>query len=355
MRNLQGHAQAGRDGIDGTWMFLERSLPEIIARIPPFSMNWMLKGGAVTRQRLRALTRSGKTFDAALFNHLVPCMFLGEFRRSVPTLLSVDSTPRTLEQFNRWYLNRTRGRSRLVQSFKDRLTARVYNETARLIAWSSLVRDSLIEDYGVAPSRIEVIPPGVDLGRWIPPDRSRKIDDTTTVLFVGGEFLRKGGDLLLDVSRRPEFRRCRFHFVTKDFHGVAGDNVEVHSALSANSKELVGLYARADIFVMPTRADLAPTNVLCEAMAMELPVITTGVGGLDKVVRDGINGYVIDVDDAGMLAEKLLALVGLPPLRRSMGRAGRAIVEEEFNLSRNAHAIFGHLHAAASRIHADTT
>jgi glycosyltransferase involved in cell wall biosynthesis len=82
---------------------------------------------------------------------------------------------------------------------------------------------------------------------------------------------------------------------------------------------------------------------------MELPIITTNVGGLDEVVTDGENGYIIPVNDEEALAEKLRLLVNSLELRRKLGQKGKSIVEEKFNLLKNAEIIVGYLKKAASR------
>jgi glycosyltransferase involved in cell wall biosynthesis len=111
------------------------------------------------------------------------------------------------------------------------------------------------------------------------------------------------------------------------------------------------LYAEADIFVLPTKADFAPTNAVCEAMAMRLPIITTRVGGLDEVVRDGESGFVVPPGNADLLAERITTLVHNPAMRRQFGDRGREIVEERFNLTKTAGQIVTLLCAAADGAH----
>jgi glycosyltransferase involved in cell wall biosynthesis len=97
---------------------------------------------------------------------------------------------------------------------------------------------------------------------------------------------------------------------------------------------LMALYARADVFVFPTEADVLPLAIM-EAMASALPVVTTNVGALSEQITDGVTGCVVPLHDAEALCECTLRLVQNPQLRRDMGRAGRAAAERLFNGSRN--------------------
>jgi glycosyltransferase involved in cell wall biosynthesis len=68
-------------------------------------------------------------------------------------------------------------------------------------------------------------------------------------------------------------------------------------------------------------------NVLLEAMAARLPVITTAAGDAADVVQDGITGYVVPFDDIEGMAERMICLARSPDLRRKLGEAGRRRVE----------------------------
>jgi glycosyltransferase involved in cell wall biosynthesis len=110
----------------------------------------------------------------------------------------------------------------------------------------------------------------------------------------------------------------------------------------------LALYRDADIFVLPTRADLHSIAGL-EAMAMGLPVISTTVGGIIDIYINDHNGLTIPVDDEGALAEALRKLVYDPELRRRLGANARKTVEEKFDLEKNARTIVEYLKQAAGR------
>ncbi len=285
-----------RDEIDASWIWIEYQPKEFISRIPPLSLNWTVKGGLVARSRVKKLVRAGGQFDAVFFNHTIPATFLSRFRKRVPMILSLDGTPQVLAPYSLWYRGREKKTAGIAASVKRCLIRNIYKDAVHIFAWSNLVRESLINDYEIDPDKISIVPPGIDLRLWTPVSGNTRTSDRRhqpiKILFVGGEFQRKGGDLLLRIAHREEFRNCEFHFVTRAFQGMLGSNCFVHDNVKANSTKLIDLYHKADLFVLPTRADLAPTMAICEAMASGLPVVSTSVGGLEEIVKHGETGYI---------------------------------------------------------------
>ena len=182
-----------------------------------------------------------------------------------------------------------------------------------LVAWSQWAASSLVDDYNIDPSIISVIPPGVDTRRWRRELPRNKKDGPIRILFVGGDFERKGGDVLVEAFQRllldPEVaeRGVELDLVTmSDVPEAPG--ITVHRGLTPNCAELIALYHRSDIFCLPTRADCSPL-VLAEAAAAGLPAITTSIGGVAESVIDGTTGHLVDptVDGvAGPLRQLIL-------------------------------------------------
>ncbi len=77
-------------------------------------------------------------------------------------------------------------------------------------------------------------------------------------------------------------------------------------------------------------------NVILEAMAMQLPVVSTDHSGIPEVVTGGVNGLLVPSGDAKSLAQAMAQLLDDPTLRRQMGERGRQSVSENFDATRNA-------------------
>ncbi|AKT42549.1 glycosyltransferase [Chondromyces crocatus] len=100
-------------------------------------------------------------------------------------------------------------------------------------------------------------------------------------------------------------------------------------------KDVPDLLAGMDFFVLPSRMEGLPLSIL-EAMARELPVVVTPVGGVPEVVTDDVHGLVVPVDDPRALAEAIGRLAEDPQVGKAMGQRGKRRVEEDFSFSKMA-------------------
>jgi len=341
----------GMEEVESTWLPIDQHPRTWMAKVPPLSFSWSLQRAAVARTSVRSHEKSGMKFDAAFFNTTQVSLFLRDFRKRVPAVDSMDMTPVLLARNGDYYQYRPRaGNVETFRNFKHNLTRRIFQEAAYLLPWSNWTKASLVDDYGISESKIKVLPPGINLEKWTRGQnvKARAKGRNLQILFVGGEFLRKGGDVLLRVAMQDEFKNFNFHFVTKSFEGPRPPNVFVYDNLGSNHRSLVELYEDADIFVLPTRADFFSIASL-EAMAMEVPVITTNVGGIEDIIQNGKNGFMVQVNDEHAIVERLRQLVHSRILRKTLGRNGRKSIEVKFNLRKNARTIVEYLKLAAER------
>jgi glycosyltransferase involved in cell wall biosynthesis len=276
---------------------------------------------------------SGK-YDAVLFNTYNPAVLNQGALRRQPGYLMFDVTPRQYDGMAEWYEHEA-DRAGWLHNWKDKRVRATFQAAAGHFAWSNWAAASAIEDYGVSPDQVHVLPPGVDTDLWRPLDDSEREaksqSDVTRVLFVGYAFERKGGDLLLRWARETQLKNWELHLVTMEPQRVP-PGVVVHNGMAVNSQALVKLTQRCDVFVLPTRADCFSLASL-EAMSVGLPVLTTRVGGIPDIVEDGVTGYLIEPGDYDDMKERLEVLIGSPGLRRSYGNAAREVVCRQFNSS----------------------
>jgi glycosyltransferase involved in cell wall biosynthesis len=156
---------------------------------------------------------------------------------------------------------------------------------------------------------------------------------------VGGDFERKGGDVVLEVFRSHLRGRAELDIVTRaPLDEEAG--VRVHHGLTARSPRLLALYEKATAFVLPTQADCFSIASI-EAMAMGLPVVASGVGGIPEIIESGRTGFLVAPRNGQEFREAVERLLANPTLARGMGLRGRSVVEERFDAKKTAEHLFG--------------
>jgi glycosyltransferase involved in cell wall biosynthesis len=319
-------------------------LPGMWRKMPGLFGNWSLRASLVAYHAMKNIRPRP---NAAFFHTQVTSLLSAGLMAKVPSIVSLDATPLQYDSLGAFY--RHKSGSAQVELLKKRLNQRALSSAQRLITWSEWAKRSLIDDYGMPAEKIEVIPPGIDLDRWHF-ERTAKADDPIRLLFVGGDFQRKGGDTLLESFRsvRNNLPDAELHVVTKSASAGEGQSgVIVHRGLTPNSAELMRLYAEADLFVFPTRGDCLPLAVM-EALAAGLPVITTDVGALSEASPDGETGLVIPVDDAQALEAAIKKLSQDGPLRQRMARAAREKACERFDAKKNYKKIIAAMQEIAS-------
>jgi glycosyltransferase involved in cell wall biosynthesis len=284
-------------------------------------------------QVLKTLQR--ERYDALLFMTHNPAVFHQAAIAKIPTVLWTDVTP-TLLDLQAAHYDHPTDRFPPVQWMKTALVRSTFQRAALCLGFSEWARASFVRDYGVAVNRTAVVRPGIDLDRWRAQARVPN-PVTPRILFVGGNFERKGGKLLLDVFRTYLRGRVELDLVTRD-PVPKEPGVNLYQGLTIASRELFELYRTASMFVLPTLADCSPMAAL-EAMAMGLPVVISDVGGICDMVEPGRSGYLINSNDGSALRSAIEELLADPSRRAAFGARGRAIVEQRFSAKTTAQCL----------------
>jgi glycosyltransferase involved in cell wall biosynthesis len=335
-KNLR-HWVSGDGQVVPKWLPVPFDAADRFQTLPGFRSNWTLRGSARAAKAIREAEKEQR-FDALFLHTQVIAQFARQFTSRIPSIVSLDATPVIVDSMGDVYQHKTGG-NRLLQAYKHFATRRTFRSGRMLVSWSHAAKKSLIEQYGIAEERIHVIPPGIDLSRWQFERFPMAKDGKVRLLFVGADFDRKGGRLLLEAMRAELHRNCELDIVTRNpVEDASVEGVRVHNGLTANSPQLMSLYEKADIFVFPTLGDCLPLAVM-EAMAAELPVVATCVGSLDEEVEDGRTGYLVPPGNVEALIDRIQKLVRSADLRRTMGWAGRRRAEQLFNGRTNYGAV----------------
>jgi glycosyltransferase involved in cell wall biosynthesis len=111
-----------------------------------------------------------------------------------------------------------------------------------------------------------------------------------------------------------------------------GEAVVLTGAL--NQDEVRLLYRECDVFTLGSFAEGVPV-VLMEAMAMEIPCVSTYIAGIPELISDGVSGLLVPASDVESLVEAIGRLMDDEQLRHRLGEAGRRRIQEAYDLSRN--------------------
>lgn len=321
--NLRDHVD---ETVDARWVPIDYEVSGHFERLP---LPRSLKIAAHTRSAVRSGIRGT---DVSVFNTQVPAVLGGMGRRSHPFIVITDVTPKQYDAMAGGYGHRV-DRPGPAAWTKHRLNLRTLQNARYCVGWSTWVRDSYVNDYAVPVERTRVIPPGVDTMRWTPgPTRD---DGCFRVLFVGGDFDRKGGPELLQAFGMIDGPK-ELVLVTRS-EIAPTEHVRVVRDLSPNDPRLIELYRSSDVFALPSRAETFGI-VAAEAAACGLPVIASRTGGLSTIVTDGQTGFTIDVGDVGRLTERLRLLHNVS-VRTAMGARARAFAVRELDARTNAHRL----------------
>ncbi|HEV2034900.1 MAG TPA: glycosyltransferase family 4 protein [Candidatus Dormibacteraeota bacterium] len=333
-RNLE-RSLALEPDIDATIIRLDFQPPRGIGRLPGLR-TWSFRASWAARQALLRRMRSGR-LDAVFIHTQVAALLAGNPITPIPTVISLDATPANFDDQGRAYGHHAQ--NRVFEAVKRKINQRAFGAAQTLVTWCRWSADSLERDYGVPAAKTMVVHPGVDLDLFRPdPERSRP--GAVRLLFVGGNFARKGGRDLLEALRVLR-GQVELDVVTgSEVEGIPPEVLcRVHRGLQPQSAELVRLYRDADVFVLPTRGDCFP-QVIAEALACGLPVVATDVGGIREMVDAGVNGWLVPPESPRELAGAIASLVNDESLRRRMGQSSLNTGRREHDMLRNNRAIF---------------
>jgi glycosyltransferase involved in cell wall biosynthesis len=229
----------------------------------------------------------------------------------------------------------------------ERWLARV---TTALIAVSPEVRDDLVA-LGVAPAeKFTVIRLGIELDERIGESAARRAEmrrllgiprERFTVGWIGRmTAVKRTDDVLLAFKRLRELGVDACLCMVGD--GPDRDHVEQRASELGIARDCLFLgyqedvapfYGAFDAVVLPSGNEGTPVSAI-EALAGGRPVVATRVGGVPDVIRDGVDGFLVDPGDVEQLAARLAELAGDPALRERLGAKGRAHVVPRYSVER---------------------
>jgi glycosyltransferase involved in cell wall biosynthesis len=396
MTNWRGEAVAGADGSSG-----RSSRSDVESRRRPLRIGYVI--GQLTRGgsecQLYELLRG---LDQRRFRGVVYCLSddtrpygdlisaVGVTVRAIPrrrrfdlqrlfTLAAllrrdrIDVVHSFLPQANgyAWPAQRLAGVPSLITSarncqpagrFRDWVNRQALRASAAILCNANASRDFVLAHYAAPAAKCSVIHNGVDLARFRPVPRgprpgagspghvltvARLVPVKDLELFLEAAALvvraRTGArfSIIGDGPCRPQLERLAARLGLDATLSFLGERADVPDLLTT-----------ADVFWLTSASEGFP-NVLLEALACGVPVVTRDVGGAREIVRNGRNGYLVGVRDPAQFASRTLELLAHPARARAMGLAGRQHIEQTFSVAAMVGATERLYETVATRLHHD--
>jgi glycosyltransferase involved in cell wall biosynthesis len=259
---------------------------------------------------------------------------LGEFVFSIQTQSLYDASVPSLPHFV--YTDHTHLANLYYPAFDAALLfardwidyeREIYLAATRVFIMSNHVGKSIVEHYGGNPDRITCVYAGSNVETTAAPLQNDNYGNRN-ILFVGVEWERKGGPLLVAAFRKVrEALPDATLTIVGSSPNVEGEGVAVLGRMPLAQVEEHLL--RSSVFCMPTKVEpfgIAPI----EALVHRIPVVASRIGALPDIVQHGKTGLLVAPDSVDELAAALIDLLSHPEKCRAFGELGHRLVRETY-------------------------
>ena len=216
--------------------------------------------------------------------------------------------------------------------------------TARVVATGEALREQLIRDNGLDPSRVDSVPTGIDGARFMPGSREaarRELGLPRDVPIVGiVATLRswKGHRHLVDALPRLAHRDARL-VIVGDGPQRAALEAQVDAlairdrvTFAGQQRDVAGWLAALDVFALPSYANEGVPQALLQAMFSAIPCVTTDAGAIPEIARDRETAHVVPREDPAALAAAIDEILDHPEESAALAQRARAFVVPRYGL-----------------------
>ena len=309
------------------------------------SARWRRLVSRHVRRQLDELRRQHRV-DAVVVNTQSVALALADLAPQLPLFVCLDATFAQLAR-SPWFAPNAVSRALLpvtLAPIRGR-ERQLFRRAHHLLAWSQPVRESLADEYRVAPDRIKILPPSLEIPAHR--EKRRAANRRPQILFVGGDFRRKGGLVLSECFRMHFAGSCDLHLVTQS-QIREEPGVFIHRGVSAQSPEWRRRWDEADVFIFPSTLETFGI-VLVEALAFQVPVISAEVGAAREILDHGAAGILLPKITRKELAREIKSVLEHTDAARARAQLGWQRAREHFNLDTNTRRLAEWLHAAKQR------
>lgn len=188
----------------------------------------------------------------------------------------------------------------------DRMEKIAFDNSTKVVFSTTWAAMYAKEDYHIDNSKIEIIPFGANLQHnntieYIEDLNKDKSTSIVNLLFVGIDWQKKGGDLLLSIYTELRILSNNYNL---DVVGSSPDKIPIiegaifhgflDKSIEKENNKLTSLFQKSHYFILPTKAE-AFGIVFCEANSYGLPSFGSDLGGIPDIIVNGVNGELIDI------------------------------------------------------------
>lgn len=285
------------------------------------------------------LRKEARRYDAVIAGHITQAAaMLG--RNAPPVIAYVDTTR---------HLNRVTFDDKRISDAAIERERAVLHRVAHVITLSEWAADDLATYYGLPRTKVTVVPPAAHdypvLARR--PERSTE-GRRLQAIFIGSDFIRKGGNRLVEWQRSGLHRLMDLSIVTaRRFEDHSVPNTRWLGPVD-NARLTSTILPEMELLCVPTRKDCSAV-VVAEAAMAGIPAVVNAVGGIPELIDDGVTGHVVDQASEDGFVSRIQELAKDRELLSRLGTNARDKAMQEFTPG----AVYDRIVECADRVVAD--
>lgn len=206
---------------------------------------------------------------------------------------------------------------------------RIYDQCAGIFTKSKWLADSLMGNTGISPEKVHVVDVGINVKpELIYHSFSEKRKQDKTIFFVGRDFFRKGGHLVVEafkLLRKNYSKNVKLIIAGPKSWPLTGRIPEDVRYIGDASWKIIQQYFKAsDVFCMPSYFEGGYPIVFAEALSFGIPCIGQNIQGMSEIIKPGVNGYLLNSDSIDELAKLIIKVIEDDKMKSEIERRSKS-------------------------------